>query len=135
MKTPSILAVTVLALTAAQPALAAPQNLVATEAPPTDATAKVDLGAEFPQFKGYTFTQGVATVPPGSGRAWHSHVGMPEIVHIISGTLTEAHNGGAPTTYGPGSTLINAAGTQHMWANFGTEPVVFVATQVRAPGK
>ena len=112
---------------------AAPQRLAPTDAPGGTVTASVDLGAEFPQMKGYVFTQTLTTVAPGSGRAWHSHAGMPEIVRILSGTLTDARNGGSPVAYGPGSTLINAGGTQHTWANLGKEPVVFVATAIRMP--
>jgi quercetin dioxygenase-like cupin family protein len=111
------------------------QRLVATDAPRGTVTATVDLAREFPQIaqlQGYVFTQTFTTVAPGTGRAWHSHAGSPEIVRILSGTLTDARNGGPPKTYGPGSTLINAGGTQHMWANLGTEPVVFVATSVHA---
>ncbi len=48
--------------------------------------------------------------------------------------LTDSRNGGPPIAYGPGSTLINAGGVQHMWANLGQEPVVFVTTMVR-PGR
>ena len=114
----------------------APKSLVAAVAPGGTVTATVDLAAEFPnipELKGYTFTQTLTTVAPGTGRPWHSHAGMPEIVRILSGTLTDARNGGPPTAYGPGSTLINAAGTQHTWANLGTEPVVFVATAIHSP--
>jgi len=113
----------------------APKRLTSVEAPPAPMTAKIDLGAEFPQMQGYTFTQSYQTVAPGAGRTWHSHAGMPEIVRILSGVLTDARNGEPPKTYGPGSTLINAGGTEHMWANFGTEPVIFVATAIRSPGK
>lgn len=111
-------------------------RLVPTVAPVAPPTGVVDLAAEFPQIpqlKGYTLAQTVNTIPPNTGRPLHSHAGAPEIVRIISGTLTDARNGGPPTTYGPGSTLLNAAGTQHMWANLGTEPVVFVATQIKPP--
>src|SRR5882757_4906747 len=108
-----------------------PQRLVPADAPAAPVTAAIDLGAEFPSMKGYELAQMVMTVPPGTGRAWHSHAGSPEIVRILSGVLTDARNGGPPTNYGPGSTLSNAQGTQHMWANLGSEPVVFVATVIR----
>ena len=94
-------------------------------------SATVDFSAEFPQVKGYIFTQTFTTVAPGTGRPLHSHAGAPEIVRILSGTLTDARNGGPPIAYGPGSTLMNAKGTTHMWANLGTEPVVFIATGVK----
>jgi quercetin dioxygenase-like cupin family protein len=106
-------------------------KLAPVEAPAGVQTASVDLGAEFPQMKGYVFAQSLTTVQPGTGRALHTHASKPEIVRILSGTLTEVRNGGAPVAYGPGSTLVNAAGAQHMWANLGTEPVVFVATVIR----
>ena len=107
------------------------RRLAPADAPGGTRTALVDLGAEFPQLKGFTFGQMLVTVPPGTGRAWHSHVGSPEIVRILSGTLTDQRGDGPPTTYGPGSTLVNAGGISHMWANLGTEPVVFIATMVR----
>jgi quercetin dioxygenase-like cupin family protein len=106
--------------------------MVATEAPKGTVTAAIDLGAEFPAMNGYVYTQALTTVAPGTGRAWHSHKDFPEIVRIVSGVLTDSRNGGAAKAYGPGSTLVNAAGTEHMWANLGTEPVVFIATAIRA---
>ncbi|HTI65975.1 MAG TPA: cupin domain-containing protein [Caulobacteraceae bacterium] len=109
----------------------APQRLAPVDPPAPKVMASVDLGAEFPAMQGYEFAQMLMTVPPGAGWAWHSHTGSPEIVRILSGVLTDARNGGAPTPYGPGSTLVNAQGTQHMWANLGSEPVVFVATAIR----
>jgi quercetin dioxygenase-like cupin family protein len=108
----------------------APQRLVPNDAKVGDPTATIDLGAEFPQMQGFTFTQSLTTVAPGTGRAWHSHAGSPEIVRILSGTLTDARNGGPPKTYGPGSTLVNDGKTQHMWANLGSEPVILLATAV-----
>ncbi len=111
----------------------APTKLAPVETPPGKVAAVIDLGSNFPEMKGYAFTQTVTTVPPGTGRAWHAHKGAPEIVHIISGTLTDQRNGGPATQYGPGSTLINDGPTNHMWANLGTEPVVFVNTNVRVP--
>jgi len=108
-----------------------PQRLAPGEAPKGSPTAVVDLAAEFPQMKGYEFVETVNTVPPGTGRALHSHVSTPEIVRVLSGTLTDARNGAAPVAYGPGSTLVNATGTSHMWANLGTEPLVFLAVAIR----
>lgn len=109
----------------------APQTMVPATAPAGTVQASVDLGAEFPFMKGYELAQTYFVVPPQTGRAMHSHAGTPEVVRVISGTLTDEAKGGAPTAYGPGSTIVNAAGKEHMWANFGTEPVVFVATAVR----
>ena len=108
----------------------AADRIVPTVAPNGTVTATVDLG-EIPQMKGYILTQTLSTVAPGTGRPMHSHAGAPEVVRILSGVLTESHNGGPPAAYGPGSTLVNAKGTQHMWANLGSDPVVFVATQIK----
>ena len=105
-------------------------QLAPVEAPKSIQTASIDLGAEFPQMKGYVFTQGVNVIQPGTGRALHSHAGKPEIVRILTGTLTDARNGGPAIRYGPGSTLVNAGGVQHTWANLGTEPVVFISTGI-----
>lgn len=125
----------VLACMAAAPAQAPqPARLVESLAPAGTQTASIDLAAEFPnipQLKGFSLSQILIVVPPGTGRPWHSHAGMPEIVRVLSGNLTDARNGEAPKTYGPGATLINASGTQHMWANLGTDPVVFIATVMR----
>jgi quercetin dioxygenase-like cupin family protein len=108
-------------------------QIVSKNAAPPVSLANVDLADDFPQLKGYRFTQNLYTIAPGTGRAMHSHAGAPEIVHIISGTLTDARQGGKPTAYGPGSTLLNVKGTNHMWANLGTEPVVFLATSIKSP--
>ena len=118
----------------AAPAFAQPPKALAPkEAPAAPIIATIDLGKENPALAGFTFTQSVATIQPGTGRAWHSHKGAPEIVRISSGVLTEQRNDGPPKQYGPGSELINNTGVEHMWANLGTEPVVFVNTNVRPP--
>jgi quercetin dioxygenase-like cupin family protein len=113
----------------------AQQKLAPVEVKPGTVAATIDLGAEFPQMKGYVMAAVINNVPPGAGKSWHSHSGMPEIVRIISGTLTDSRNGGPPTAYGPGSTLINDGKVSHMWANLGTEPVLMVALQVHAAAK
>src|ERR1700742_649538 len=79
-------------------------QLAPAEAPKSIQTASIDLGTEFPQMKGYVFTQGVNVIQPGTGRALHSHAGKPEIVRILTGTLTESRNGGPAIRYGPGTT-------------------------------
>ncbi len=109
------------------------ERMVPANAAPPVSLADVDLTDEFPQMKTYRFTQNLYTIAPGTGRAMHSHAGAPEIVHIISGTLTDARKGGAPTAYGPGATILNIKGTNHMWANIGTVPVVFLATSIKSP--
>ena len=108
-----------------------PQSLVDKELPTTAPVGVVDLGPEFDVMKGYVMQQTVNTVPVGWGRAEHSHKGAPEIVHVISGVLTDQRIGGQQVKYGPGSTLINDHGLSHMWANFGPDPVVMVNTSVR----
>jgi quercetin dioxygenase-like cupin family protein len=110
----------------------AQQKLAPVEVKPGTVAATIDLGAEFPQMQGYVMAAVINNVPPGAGKSWHSHKGVPEIVRIISGTLTDSRNGGPPTTYGPGSTLVNDGKVSHMWANLGKEPVVMVALQVHA---
>jgi quercetin dioxygenase-like cupin family protein len=110
-------------------------RLVAAGAAAPVNAANVDLGAEFSELAGFRFTQNIYTIAPGTGRAMHSHNGQPEIVRIISGTLTDSRNGEPPTASGPGSTILNLKNTKHMWANLGTEPVVFIASSVRSPPK
>jgi quercetin dioxygenase-like cupin family protein len=95
-------------------------------------TARIDLGREFPQMKGYAFSQSLLTAPPGAGRGMHSHADFPEVLRILSGVLTETLADGSRLTHGPGETFVSAAGLQHAWANEGTEPLVFVATSIRA---
>jgi quercetin dioxygenase-like cupin family protein len=140
--TPLKLAALAAAVLAAAPALAqapapVPARLAPVEAPPAKPTAKVDLGADFPALAGYEFAQQTVTIPPGTGRAMHSHKGNPEIVRVLQGVLTESHNGGAPAQYPAGSTMINDGTVSHMWANLGTETVVTLNTHVRpaAPPK
>ena len=114
---------------------AAPDRLVPAGAAAPVNAANVDLGAEFPDLKGYRVTQNIYTIAPNTGRPLHSHAGQPEIVHIVSGTLTDAREGKPPVAYGPGATILNLKDTKHMWANLGAEPVVFIATSIRSPGK
>jgi polar amino acid transport system substrate-binding protein len=115
------------------PAAAFGQTTPAT-APPAPAgalTAEVDLGPEFAAMPGYVMTQTLSTVPPGTGRAPHSHADFPEVVRILSGTLTEFRDGEPPRPHGPGETLVNAGGIRHGWVNLGSDPVVYLATAIR----
>jgi quercetin dioxygenase-like cupin family protein len=111
-------------------ASAVTDRLVPTVAPIGPITGEVDLGREVPAMKGYRLVQRLTTVPPHTGRPLHSHAGVPEIVRIISGHITEVRNGQPAATFGPGTTLVNADGLKHMWANLGDEPATFIGTQV-----
>lgn len=71
-------------------------RLVPTVARPGPVTARIDLGSEFPQMQDYVFRQALTVVTPRSGRPPHTYVGMPEIVRVLSGTLTDARNGAPP---------------------------------------
>lgn len=112
----------------AQPA---PPDLASIEAPRGETTATIDLGVEFAPMKGYILTQGIETLPPGTGRHWHRHVSQPEIIRVLTGVLTEARNGQPAKQYRAGSTLTNPTGTYHSWANLGSEPCVFIATVIK----
>ena len=118
---------------AAQAQAPKPQSMVDKEQPTNKPVALVDLGKEFAGFKGYTMQQTINVVQPGWGKSAHSHKDAPEIVYVISGTLTDQKIPGQPIKYGPGSTILNIDSATHMWANLGTEPVVMVNTSVRAP--
>jgi quercetin dioxygenase-like cupin family protein len=102
-----------------------------TARPQSTALASIDLGQEFPDMAGYRLTLFLTTLPPGGGLKAHPHKGAPEIVHIVSGTLTDARNGGPPITYGPGSTLINDGSVTHATLNQGQDPVVYYTANVR----
>ncbi len=112
--------------------IATAERLVPAVAPSGPVTAEIDLASEFQQMKGFSLSQRVTVVAPHTGRPMHSRAGMPEIVRILSGTLTDSRNGAPAVAYGPGSTLVNAGGLSHMWANLTNEPVIFVSTQIRA---
>ena len=107
-------------------------RLAPVETPVGQVTALIDLGTEFPALKGYNFTQSYTVIPPGTGRAMHSHAAFPEIVRVLQGGQTDSRNGGPPLPHGPGSTMINTSGVTHMWANLAKQPVVFVNTTIRA---
>jgi quercetin dioxygenase-like cupin family protein len=94
---------------------------------------KIDLGGAFPVMQGYELRLSRMTVPPGGGLLAHSHKAMPEIVYIASGRLTEQRNGGPPTVYGPGTTLINDETTTHAVLNQTSEPVVYYGAHVSKP--
>ena len=116
---------------AATAGAAGAQSLVSAEAPVTNPVASIDLGKEFPAMKGYNLQQTWNVIAPNTGRKAHSHKDQPEIVRIISGVLTDQRVGGQPVKYGPGSNIVNDGTTVHMWANFGTEPVVMVNTSIK----
>jgi quercetin dioxygenase-like cupin family protein len=122
---PATLIAAPLSAQSAAPAAALP------DASKGDLTASIDLGAEFPAMQGYVFTQTLYIIAPGTGRALHSHKDFPEIVRILSGTLTQNRAGEPPRAYGPGSTIVTSGGVSHEWANLGKEPVVFIATAIR----
>lgn len=96
---------------------------------------QIDLGAEFPSMAGYVLTLRMTTVHPGAGHPMHGHKGAPEIVHIVSGVLSDQRNGGPITAHGPGDTLINDSGVTNAVANLGGETVVYYAATVARPPK
>jgi quercetin dioxygenase-like cupin family protein len=107
-----------------------------TAAVQTQALGSIDLGKAFPNMQGYSLNMRLTTIPTGGGRAMHSHREAPEIVHIVSGVLSDQHQGGAPLVHGPGSTVINDESVDHMILNQGAEPVVMYAVSVsKTPAK
>lgn len=72
------------------------------------------------------------TLEPGGFVPTHRHDDRPAIVYIVSGTVTEHnsfckvpvvyHGGDVSTEFGPGY--------EHWWENTGTEPVIFISTDV-----
>ena len=101
------------------------------------ALGSIDLGKAFPVMAGYSLSLRMTTVPPGAGRALHSHKDSPEIIHVVSGVLTEQRDGHPPEMLGPGANAINDETVSHAILNQGAAPVVFYATSVSktAPAK
>lgn len=95
----------------------------------------IDLGRSFPAMAGYELSLRIATTAPGAGIAPHSHQDAPEIVHIVSGHLSEQREGGPIVVHGPGDTVINDTSVRHAVLNQGSEPVVMYATVVGHPRK
>ena len=95
----------------------------------------IDLGQAFPSMAGYELSLRIATTAPGAGLTPHSHKDAPEIVHIISGHLSEQREGGPIVVHGPGDTVINDPSVRHSVLNQGAEPVVMYATVVGHPRK
>ena len=110
--------------------LAPPQRLAPNDVKSGTTVGSIDLGPIFPQMQGYVLMERLTTVAPGFGMPWHSHAGRPEIMRVLSGTLTDARDGGPPKTYGVGSTLINDGKTRHTWANLGSEQLVLLSATV-----
>ncbi len=110
---------------------AAVATLPEPTAPMTNETlGSIDLGKAFPQMKGYRMAMSYRTVAPGAGRAMHSHAQGPEIVHALTGVLSEQRQGQAPTTFGPGSTRINDEATVHAVINMGNQTATFYSVSV-----
>ncbi|MFH8386324.1 cupin domain-containing protein [Kitasatospora sp. NPDC018058] len=74
------------------------------------------------------------TLPPGAGTGWHYHPGRVEVV-VLSGTLTRTLYDGRVEVSRAGDSLVEEAGPVHIHEgrNFGTEPVVLIASYA-APG-
>ena len=132
-KTASAIAWTALGIAIGAGGVAVAQAVLPVAQLPTQGHvfARVDLGPEFPALQGYVLTLGQTTVPPGAGKGPHQHAHLPEIVHIVSGVLSDQRNGGAITDNGPGTTLVNANMTTHATLNRGQEPVVFWVANIR----
>ena len=115
--------------------------LAQSAGPPLDARqhsetlGSIDLGHEFPSMAGYVLTLRTTTVAPGAGHAMHSHKDAPEIVHIVSGVLSDQRGGGPLTARGPGDTLINDGGVSNAVVNLGKVPVLYYAATVARPPK
>ena len=94
--------------------------------------ANLDLSPEIEGMSGRFLRQNRATIEPGGASTLHDHVDLPEIIYVLSGTLTD-YQGGDAKEYGPGSTLAAGRNTRHWFMNRGKEAVVLIATFISRP--
>jgi quercetin dioxygenase-like cupin family protein len=91
--------------------------------------ATIDLGPEIAGMGGRVLRMSHVTVAPGGTMPAHPHVDRPEIIYVVSGTLTENRNGKV-IEYGPGGVLVMTKEITHALENKGATPAVYIAAPI-----
>lgn len=91
----------------------------------------IELGPEIPAMEGYGLRLSRVTVEPGAVFAPHSHVGNPEIIYVVEGSLAEQRNDEPWKEHGPGSVLVLTKEVMHALSNRTQAPAVYMSTSVK----
>lgn len=91
----------------------------------------IELGLEIPTMEGYGLRLSRVTVEPGAQFASHSHVGNPEIIYVVEGSLAEQRNDGPWIEHGPGSVLVLTKEVTHALANRTPQITIYMSTSVK----
>jgi quercetin dioxygenase-like cupin family protein len=91
--------------------------------------ATIDLGPELPGMEGRVLRMSHVTVAPGGMMPAHPHRDRPEIIYVVSGTLTENRNGQI-IQYGPGGVLVMTKDITHALENKGATPAIYIAAPI-----
>ena len=98
----------------------------------TDRLAAIDLAKEIGKLDGHVLRASRTRIAPGGGYAAHIHDGRPEIIVMLSGTLTETRDGKA-AEHTTGSVLVMHDNVVHTLQNRGAVDVEYVSITVRIP--
>lgn len=92
--------------------------------------ATVDLGPEIEGMAGRQLRmRKVAIEPGGVFGPVHDHVGRPDVVNILQGTITD-HRDGVATDHGQGVGWPEDSRTTHRLENRGTIPAVEISVDI-----
>ena len=89
----------------------------------------IDLGQEIAGMDGRVLRMSFVTVEPGGTMPAHPHADRPEIIYVVSGTLTETRNGKV-IEYGPGGVLVMTKDITHALENKTAAPVTYIAAPI-----
>lgn len=96
--------------------------------------ASIDLGEHFDALRGRRMRMNRAIIDPGASGSVHSHLGRPEIVHVLKGVLVE-HQGDTSREYHAGETFVSNAdmSVPHRIENRSNEPTEVLLVEIPAP--
>lgn len=92
--------------------------------------ATVDLASEIDTVQNRELRLSRATIAPGGHIGLHSHKGDPTIVYVLSGVLTNHHDGGGTEQFHAGQSFAEFGPRTHWVENKGSDAAVFLAANI-----
>jgi quercetin dioxygenase-like cupin family protein len=91
---------------------------------------RLDLGRDFEALAGKELRLQLTTYAPGATGTPHSHEGRVEVVHVLSGAITEHHRDGRRVDYVAGDSFPANRDTFHHLQNFGAAPARLLVAMI-----
>jgi quercetin dioxygenase-like cupin family protein len=92
--------------------------------------AAIDLAHEIDSIANRELRLSRAVVAPGGHVGLHSHQGDPTIVYLLTGVLTNHHDGGSTEEVHPGEVFAEFGPRAHWVENKGSAPVIFIVANI-----